>query len=290
MTTIVMTGATSGIGLVAATQLIADGHHVIAGVRSPHELPGAELRPLDLSDLASVRAFAERCPAQIDVLVLNAGMQVHSAAKRSADGFELTFATNHLAHYLLARLLLPKLAAGGRIILTSSGTHDPAEKTGVPAPVHADAKRLADPETDPTLGKSAIAAGLRAYSSSKLCNLMTARSLAQAADVTAKGITVHAYDPGFIPTTGLARNAPWIVRSVIMPVIGLLPLGKGTNTLSAGGRALAGLADGSIDGPQVYMSLRGGLPTWPAPSVLARDDALCQQLWTDSAAMVGLPA
>ena len=289
MTTIVMTGATSGIGLVAATRLIADGHRLIAGVRGERNLSGAELLPLDLADLSSVRAFAERCTAPLAVLVLNAGMQVHTTARRSADGFELTFATNHLAHYLLARLLLPKLAPGGRIILTSSGTHNPAEKTGIPAPLHADAKRLADPETDPELSKSAMAAGLRAYSSSKLCNLMTARSLAQDADIKAKSITVHAYDPGFVPTTGLARNAPWIVRSVIMPVIGLMPLGKGTNTLDAGGKALAGLADGSIDAPQVYMALRGGQPTWPQPSVLARDDALCQQLWDDSAALVGLP-
>ena len=289
MSTIVMTGATSGIGLVAATRLIGGGHRLIAGVRSSQALPGAELLPLDLADLASVRSFAERCQAPIDGLVLNAGMQVHTAARRSADGFELTFATNHLAHYLLARQLLPKLTAGGRIILTSSGTHDPAEKTGIPAPLHGDARRLADPDTDPDLSKSAMAAGLRAYSSSKLCNLMTARSLASNAEVTAKAITVHAYDPGFIPTTGLARNAPWIVRSVIMPVIGLLPLGKGTNTLDTGGNALAGLADGSIDATEVYMSLRGGQPTWPQPSVLARDDALCQQLWNDSATMVGLP-
>lgn len=290
MTTIVMTGANSGIGLVAATRLIADGHRLIAGVRGERNLSGAELLPLDLADLASVRAFAERCTAPIAVLVLNAGMQVHTTSRRSADGFELTFATNHLAHYLLARLLLPKLAPGGRIILTSSGTHDPAEKTGVPAPHHADAQRLANPETDPELSKSAIAAGLRAYSSSKLCNLMTARSLAQAADVKSQAIAVHAYDPGFIPTIGLARNAPWIVRSVIMPMIGLLALGKGANTLDSGDKALAGLADGSIDGPQVYMALRGGQPTWSQPSILASDDALCQQLWTDSAAMVGLPA
>lgn len=286
MPTTVMTGATSGIGLVAAARLIAQGQRLIAGVRGSREVPGATLLPLDLASLASVREFAQQCDGPINALVLNAGMQVHTAAQRSADGFELTFATNHLAHYLLARLLLPTLAVGWRIILTSSGTHDPAERTGVPAPLHADAHRLASPEA----ASSGITAGLRAYSSSKLCNLMTARSLAAHPDVLVKGITVHAYDPGFIPATGLARNAPWFVRSLIMPVLALVPLGKGTNTLDAGGQALAGLADGTIAGPQVYMSLRSGRPTWPTPSTLARDDALCQQLWHDSAAMVGLPA
>ena len=286
MPTTVMTGATSGIGLVAAERLVARGGRLMAGVRGSRKLAGAELRPLDLADLASVRGFADQCQGPIDALVLNAGMQVHTAASRSAQGFELTFATNHLAHYLLARLLLPKLAPGGRIILTSSGTHDPAEKTGIPAPLHADADKLADPNA----GGTGMTAGLRAYSSSKLCNLMTARSLARHPDVVARGITVHAFDPGFIPATGLARGAPWIVRSVIMPVLARLPLGKGTNTLAAGGQALAGLADGSIDGPDVYMALRGGKPTWPPPSVLARDDAQCQQLWDASAALVGLPA
>ena len=290
MATIVMTGSTSGIGEGAAKLLVSDGHRVIAGARSGGVTPGAESLPLDLADLASVRAFVASCPDCIDALVLNAGMQVHTSKLRSADGFELTFATNHLAHYLLARLLLPRIAPGGRIILTSSGTHDPAEKTGIPAPRSANARYLADPEVDPQSEKSGMTAGLRAYSSSKLCNLMTARSLARHPEVVAEGITVHAFDPGFIPATGLARSAPWVIRSLIMPVLARLPLGKGTNTLKAGGQALAGLADGSIGGPDVYMALRGGEPTWPAPSVLARDDAQCQQLWDASAAMVGLLA
>ncbi len=287
---IVMTGATSGIGQGAAQRLLAQGHTVVAGTRGAPPPPGVQALPLDLASLASVRAFAAQCPDRIDALVLNAGMQVHSLDERSADGFELTFAVNHLAHYLLARLLVPKLADGGRIVFTSSGTHDPAEKTGVPAPRHANAAKLADPATDPEAGKSGMGAGLRAYSTSKLCNLMTARTLAARPEVTTRGITVHAYDPGFIPATGLARGAPWFVRAVIFPVLSILPQGKGANRLGDGARALAGLADGTIDSDRVYMSLRRGKPTWPEPSALARDDALCAKLWADSAAMVGLPA
>ena len=285
-----MTGATSGIGEGAAQLLVAGGHRVIAGARGGGLPPGVEFLPLDLASLASVRAFVALCPEKIDALVLNAGMQVHTTKRRSADGFELTFATNHLAHYLLVRLLLPRITPGGRIILTSSGTHDPAEKTGIPAPRHANARYLADPELDPEPEKPGMTAGLRAYSSSKLCNLMTARSLAQRAEVIGRSIAVHAYDPGFIPATGLARNAPWPVRKLIMPLLALLPAGKGTNRLADGARALAGLADGTIANAAVYMSLRRGQPTWPQPSVMARDDALCQQLWKDSAALVGLPA
>ena len=290
MAKIVMTGATSGIGQGAARLLVKHGHGVSAGARGG-ELPnGVTALPLDLASLASVRAFADLCTGPIDALVLNAGTQVQSASARSADGYELTFAVNHLAHYLLARLLLPKMAKRGRIILTSSGTHDPLEKTGVPAPRHADARRLADPTSDPQLSKSAIAAGLRAYSTSKLCNLLTARSLAALPQVAANEITVHAFDPGFIPATKLGRNAPWIFRGIVLPVLALLPPGKGGNRMADGAKALAGLSDGSIDSERVYMALRKGKATWPEPSELARDDAVCAKLWADSAELVGLPA
>jgi NAD(P)-dependent dehydrogenase (short-subunit alcohol dehydrogenase family) len=288
MATIIMTGATSGIGRVAAQRLIAAGHHVIVGARGDGAPESAERRPLDLASLASVRAFADGINAPVDAVVLNAGMQRYDTAARTVDGFEQTFAVNHLAHYLLARLLLPTIADGGRLILTSSGTHDPAEKTGIPAPRHADAAKLADPVRDDALSPSPRVAGLRAYSTSKLCNLMTARSLAADADVRARGIAVHAYDPGFIPETRLARQSPWVVRKIALPVLATFPLLGGMNSLDAGGAALAGLADGSITHDRVYMSLRKGKPTWPDPSALARDDAACAKLWADSAAMVGV--
>jgi NAD(P)-dependent dehydrogenase (short-subunit alcohol dehydrogenase family) len=291
MATIVMTGATSGLGQVAAQRLVDGGHHLIIGARGSGAPSGTDIRPLDLGSLGAVRAFAATIDRPVEALVLNAGMQRLDVEARTVDGFEQVFATNHLAHYLLARLLLPQIADGGRIVLTSSGTHDPAEKTGIPAPRHADAGMLADPTTDPRRDSRAQIAGLRAYSMSKLCNLMTARSLAEHPDVLARGIAVHAYDPGFIPTTGLARRAPWIVRSAIMPLISLFArLMPGMNSLADGGKGLAALADGSVGNERVYMSLRGGKPTWPDPSMLARNDAACAKLWADSAVLVGLPA
>jgi NAD(P)-dependent dehydrogenase (short-subunit alcohol dehydrogenase family) len=289
MSNIVMTGATSGIGLGAAERLIANGHSVNIGARGSDGPAGATMLPLELSDLTRVREFAVAIEGPLDSLILNGGMQVLSNAQRSADGFELTFTTNHLAHYLLARLLLPRIVPGGRIIFTTSGTHDPAEKTGIPAPRHANAGYLANPDSDPD-HESGMTAGLRAYSSSKLCNLMTARWLAQRPETKAKAISVHAYDPGFIPATGLARKSPWPVRKLIMPLLALLPPGKGSNRLADGAAALAGLGDGSIDNKAVYMALRRGKPTWPEPSELARDDTACAKLWADSAAMVGLTA
>lgn len=290
MARIVMTGASSGIGKGAAERLIAAGHEIVAGTRGTPVPPGVKALPLDLASLGSVREFVRACPDKIDALVLNAGIQFQNVDQRTAEGFETTFAVNHLAHYLLVRLLLPKMADGGRIILTSSGTHDPAEKLFVPAPSHADAALLAHPENDPLRDEAPLKAGFRAYSASKLCNLMTARSLAANPDVTARGIVVHAYDPAFIPETGLKRNANWFARNLVMPVIGLLPPSRIGNRLNDASAALAGLTDGTIDGPRVYMALRRAKPTWPDPSELARDDAACAKLWRDSAAMVGLPA
>ena len=289
MTTIVMTGATSGIGRVAAETLLRDGATMIVGARGGGIPDGAVARQLDLASLASVRGFAAALPERIDGLALNAGTQSLGVSGRTIDGFEQTFAVNHLAPYLLARLALPKLADGARLVLTSSGTHDPREKTGIPAPRHADSARLAYPDCDPDLDGNATVAGLRAYSSSKLCNLMTARMLARHPEVVRRGIVIHAYDPGFVPSTGLARGSPWPVRALIMPLLARFPLLRGMNRLADAGGALAGLLTGAIDGPAVYMALRRGQPTWPDPSPLALDDQACARLWTESATMVGLP-
>lgn len=131
---IVMTGATAGIGLFAATRMADAGYNLVVGARSP-DTPPAELAgrasflPLDLDSLTSVRAFVEALgPQPVDRLVLNAGLQSSRPAV-SADGFERTFAVNHLAHFLLLDLLVDRLASGARVVFTGSGTHDPAEKT-----------------------------------------------------------------------------------------------------------------------------------------------------------------
>ncbi|MDA0635459.1 SDR family NAD(P)-dependent oxidoreductase [Nonomuraea sp. MCN248] len=92
--------------------------------------------PLDLAQLDSVRAFAASVRERlgggpVDALVCNAGVVLPEAGGRTVDGFETTFAVNHLAHYLLSRLLLPVLADGARIVLTTSGAHDPATRAGL---------------------------------------------------------------------------------------------------------------------------------------------------------------
>ena len=286
---IIMTGATAGFGPYTAEQLVAAGHDLTIGARGavPGSLAGkVTVLPLDMDALANVRAFAASCgDAPIDALILNAGLQLSTPAK-SADGFERTFAVNHLAHYLLLRLLKDRLAPGARVILTGSGTHDPAEKTPVTPPVHADAERLAHPERDPTAEISNRKAGFRAYSTSKLCNIMTAREGAK----RIPGLSFMSFDPGYVPHTGLARDNPKWVGTVASYILPLLMKKDRSSTIPRSGSYLAVLATDPkfADCRGDYWSVRGPDLVNMEPSILARDDTACAKLWDDSAAMVGL--
>jgi protochlorophyllide reductase len=293
---IVMTGGTSGIGLNAARAFIAQKDiQLTIGARRPNAAARdlctyAMLEPLDLADLGNVRRFASRVVTRppVDVLIGNAGVQCVRPAV-SAQGIELTFAANHLAHYLLIRLLLPALAPNARIILTSSGTHDPAMKTGMPAPRHADANLLAYPDRDPDHDVNAGTAGRRAYSTSKLCNLMTIRELARRMP-DRPDLTMLAFDPGFCPGTGLASDYGPVVSAIFRHVLPLIVRGAGTSDPVTSGRALAALATDTVyaGGRGTYWSMHHRQPIDREPSTLARDDAACAKLWDDSAALVGL--
>lgn len=291
----VMTGGSQGLGRVAAELLAgAGGGERIMGVRRAGSAPrGWTEQPLDLASLDSVRAFAAALPDRpVERLILNAGGQRPDVATRSSDGFETVFASNHLGHYLLLRLIERRLGPGARVVITTSGTHDPAEKTGVPPPRHADADLLAHPERDPARDRLSAVAGMRAYSSSKLCNLMTARALAATDQAQTQGWRVFAYDPGLTPGTGLVRAQPWPVRALVWPLLPLVrPFAKGMNSLADAGRGLFELAS-TTDAPpgRVYASLRKGRLIWPDPSELARDDEATRRLWARSAALVGLGA
>lgn len=294
-----MTGATNGIGAAASDALLAAGHDLLIGARKPAsavtlKARGATLAPLELSSLASVRAFAEEIArfAPVDALVLNAGVQLLKPA-RSKDGFELTFAINHLAHYYLARAAIPFLVSGGRLIMTSSATHDPAEKTGIPPPRHADARLLAFPEHDTAQDGDPGTAGRRAYASSKLANAMTARELALRLKPTRPDLAIAAFDPGFTPGTGLAREYPPAIAfafKAVLPVLGRF--GSRVSTPKASGRLLAALAVSPAysEARGGYFAVRGGQLREMQPSALARDGEACAALWAESANMVDLPA
>jgi NAD(P)-dependent dehydrogenase (short-subunit alcohol dehydrogenase family) len=291
-----MTGATDGIGAHAA-QIIAqerDTHLIIGARGSGRTVPaGSDVLALDLVSLSNVRAFAVEVQQRlgerkIDMLVLNAGLQRPDPEQRTAEGFEVTFGVNHLAHYLLARLLLPSIASGGRVVITTSDTHDPAiipmwgPKTLAP-------QTLAHPTRK--------ASGLRAYAASKLCNLLTARSLAALDEVKERNIAVVAYNPGMTPGTGLAVNMSPLVQgaasTIVFPLlrqIGRIRPAFYPGTVERAGQVLAELTLGTVTPPlgRVYVSLVRGEVTFPDPSELARDDNARQVLWRESATMTGL--
>jgi NAD(P)-dependent dehydrogenase (short-subunit alcohol dehydrogenase family) len=290
-----MTGGTSGFGVVAARKLIRNpSTRVFLGVRKSPGPDGATALPLDLACLDSVRVFASEVSDRIGAsgiaaLILNAGGGF--PATRTVDGFETNFAVNHLAHYLLLRLLLPKLADGATVVLTTSGAHDPAKKTVIPPPKHADAIRLANPERDPDADASPRAAAGRAYSASKLCNLLTAQALAAHPEARVRNLSVIAYSPGPTPGTGLVRDRgamlDFVWRRLGPALRFFMPR---LNSPDVAGEALAELVLGAVRPPEgrVYALLERGRLCFPDPSELARRDDVMKTLWRDSAILVGL--
>ncbi|WP_433516048.1 SDR family NAD(P)-dependent oxidoreductase [Nonomuraea sp. CA-143628] len=198
--TYLVTGATSGIGEAIATRLAGDGAHVLIGARtvaSGHaaaarlrsRAPDARLDVVtaDLSEMAQVRSLAGQVrqhTARLDGLILNAA-EVRSRRELTSEGFEVTFATNHLSGFLLAHLLLPSLmdAAPARIVaLTSSN--------------HAHVKRL---------DLDALETGhVQSYSTTKLLNILFVTEFARRAGKNV--VTANAADPGFV-RTNLGRHA-----------------------------------------------------------------------------------
>src|SRR5947209_13155734 len=130
--TAIVTGANSGIGLAAARELARAGARVVMAVRNQDKGRQAaqtisgdlEVRQLDLSDLASVRAFAEGHDGELDLLVNNAGVMA-PPRRLTKDGYESQFGTNHLGHFALTGLLLPRLLASEapRVVTVSSAAH-----------------------------------------------------------------------------------------------------------------------------------------------------------------------
>ncbi|MBM4266721.1 MAG: SDR family NAD(P)-dependent oxidoreductase [Deltaproteobacteria bacterium] len=312
--TVLITGGNSGLGLACADAIVraAPSRTIVLAsrdlersraaaraLRERHPEVRIEARALDLGSLADVRAFAERFSAELraaDVpplraLVLNAGLQF-TRRTRSLDGFEATFAVNHLGHYLLAHLLLPWLAAPARIVFVSSGTHDPAQRTGMPAPRYRGARKLADPDDDGGDASEALF-GRRAYTTSKLCNVLCAYELSRRLEACGRSIpeapiTVNAFDPGLMPGTGLARDYAGWQRALwrfVLPALRVLPK---VNSTQASGAALARLVvDESLDGTtrQYFEGMRA-IPS----SELSYDLELARELWEESASLTGLAA
>jgi NAD(P)-dependent dehydrogenase (short-subunit alcohol dehydrogenase family) len=286
MKTIVMTGGTAGFGAVAAKRIFdTPNTRLILGARDDRN-SSIETLPLDLARLSNVRAFVQSLEkkldgTKIDSLIMNAGAQFGNTKQRTGDGFESTFAVNHLAHYLLVRLLTPSLSKNATIVITTSDVHDPKM---VPfGPKELDPELLAHPKAK---GKGFIP-GIKAYASSKLCNLLTARAFEASTDAQMNGMRVIAYNPGLTHGTSLFRAWPWWAKLMMAVASRLRPV----NTIEQAGNAIANIGLGTIVPPngRIYASLVKGKLMWPDASDLAQSDTAMSGLWMESAKMVGLP-
>ncbi len=296
---IIITGGNAGLGFETAKAVLRDRSKlVVIACRNPDlgqkavkelkETGGqAVFLPLDLSDQTSIRRFVDlfgeaKLPP-LFAIICNAGMMNAATPQKTAEGYETTFAVNHLGHYLLVRLLLDDLQPNGRITFISSGTHDPKQNTGMPEPVYKDARAIAH---DFEAGRQA---GLRRYTTSKLCNIMCtyelSRRLALSADVRLSSIKVNALNPGMMPGTGLARTFPkpmqWIGRYI-------LPILRKSKVLTpqASGERVAALTLGSEVAPGGRYFARGEAIRSSDPSY---DESSWCELWVSSAKMTGLP-
>ena len=291
--TLVMTGATSGIGLAALDDLLAQGHRVVVGARRPGEFAREGLDPtdvlhLDLASLESVRAFAAACPDAIDGLIANAGLQIMHGTRHTEDGYETTFAVNHLAHLLLTLELMPRLTPGGRVVFTASGTHNPddriAKMFGFKGGKYTGVDRLIEGDVG-DVGAARVV-GMTRYATSKLANIMTAHELATRVDPSRASF--FTYDPGLVPATGLARHQPGPLRLMYRAMAPLLERLPGASTPARSGAGLAWLATSAeLDGRtgEHLEFTHGPAQIWPG----ALDTRACRALFDDSAALVGAP-
>lgn len=307
--TVIITGATQGLGYYAAQTLAQQQYTLVLAGRNPAKNQAAadavrratsnrnvHALTLDLASLASVRQFVADFTARTELpplfgLINNAALQIVGPTEYTADGVEMTFGINHLGHFLLTNLLLPHFAPTGRIVVVSSGTHygtDPfARALGVPPPEFTTADELAHPK--PTTRKPDHVGAMR-YATSKLCNLLFTYELIRRLQKEGRtGLTVNAYDPGLMPGSGLARQYKGLTQwawNNVLPILRLLP---GVGSTQTSGPLLAQLmsdpAFANTTGNYFYFHRPGDRREKPS-SPESYDLAKARDLWETSERLV----
>ncbi|MFF3931481.1 oxidoreductase [Streptomyces hirsutus] len=284
----VVTGANSGLGRVAARELARAGARVVLACRSETrgrdaldllrgEVPGAEaeVRRLDLGDLASVREFATALSGErVDLLLNNAGVMALPYGT-TADGFETQFGVNHLGHFALTGLLLPALLAvpGARIVTVSSMTHVMA---------NIDARDL---------NSERRYRRWVAYARSKSANLLFTHELARRLAAHGSDVVAAAAHPGYA-ATNLQTAGPRAEGRRIAER--MMRLGNRIVAQSAEAGALPllyaatrpGVRPDAFIGPSFALWRGAPAPSWRAPWTL--DDAMGERLWAASEELTGV--
>lgn len=274
--TIVVTGGTSGIGEVAAVTLAGMGARIILVARNKRrgeatlarleqQAPGLghQIRYADLAQLAEMKRVAAEIAAaepRIDILINNAGA-MFANRQVTKDGFEKTFATDHLSYFVLTAGLRQRLlaAAPARIINTASHAHKTAQFD------------IGDLQTTKNY------TSFQAYSLAKLANILFTRELARRVEGT--GVTVNCLHPGFVATR-FGDEAGGLIGHVIglAKVLAISPE-EGAKTIIY----LATSPDIAMMNGEYFYKCRRTVPTRAA-----RDDAVARVLWEKSVALTGV--
>jgi NAD(P)-dependent dehydrogenase (short-subunit alcohol dehydrogenase family) len=273
--TFVVTGANSGIGLVAARELARVGARVVLAVRdrgrgeqAAAAIPGeTEVRELDLASLDSVRAFADAWSGELDVLINNAGVMA-TPERRTGDGFELQIGTNHLGHFALTNLLLPSIT--DRVVTVSSGAH-----------------RMGRIRLDDLNWERGGYQRWRAYGQSKLANLLFTLELQrrlQQADSDVRALAAH---PGYAATRLQQRTESFVQNAVMAVTNRVLAQSDKMGALPTLYAATQDLPGNSYVGPDGFQEQRG-YPKLVGRSEAARDEEVARELWRLSEELTGV--
>lgn len=269
---VLLTGGNTGIGRATAEALAAQGHRLwLAGRSEERTRPvldavrargaRADFLPLDLADLGSVRACAARFVAtgeRLDVLLANAGLAGQRGETK--QGFELAFGTNHLGHFLLTELLLPRLEESGRagprarVVVVASRAH----------------YRVRNFDWSTLRGPTRTFTGWPEYQRSKLCNVLFVRELARRLE--GKPVDAYALHPGVV-ASDIWRRAPRPLRALARLWMVSNEEGAQTSVYCATAPELEGKS-----GRYWHECAE------KRPSRLALDDALAAELWAKSEA------
>jgi len=273
--TVVVTGANSGIGRVAARELARAGARVVLAVRdfAKGEEAAAtfggdtEVRRLDLADLASVRAFADGWSGELDVLVNNAGIMAVPEG-RTKDGFELQIGTNHLGHFALTNLLLPHVT--GRVVTVASTAH-----------------RIGRIDLDDLNWERRRYQRWGAYGQSKLANLLFTLELQRRLGEAGSPVIAVASHPGYAATNLQLRSRNLLQEAVMR--VGNLVFAQSDEqgALTTLYAATQDVPPGGYVGPGGLQEMRGS-PVLVGRSAAASDEQTARRLWALSEQLTGV--
>ena len=265
---VLITGANTGIGLVAARELARQGGQVFIACRSMERArpaleqlraasgnPRVELLPLDLGDFASVRRCAQTFLARglpLHLLVNNAGLA--GSGGLTTSGFELAFGVNHMGHFLLTQLLLERIQASApaRIVTVASRAHYRASGLDWAALRQATRSRTA----------------INEYSNSKLANVLFSAELGRR--LAGTGVSTYALHPGVV-ASDVWRAVPWPIRPLLK--LGMISTEEGAKTT---------MFCATAPEPAQQTGLYYDKCKPRTPSAMGQDQALATELWKRS--------